>query len=73
MNPDEKPKDLGDHGRDHEGKGIADQVGGKIQEGVGKLTGDKAKEAQGKAQQAQGDLERKVGNAEQKVDDTLKS
>ncbi|MBA3823695.1 MAG: CsbD family protein [Ktedonobacterales bacterium] len=71
MNPNEQDKTLGDHGRDHEGKGIADQIGGKIQEGIGKLTGDKGKEAEGKGHQAQGSLERKAGDAEQKIDDVI--
>lgn len=65
-------KDLGDRGRQHEGKGMADQVSGKIQEGLGKLTGDREREAEGKAKQAKGDLERKAGNAEQKIDDAIK-
>lgn len=73
MDPTEEPKkDLGDRGREHEGKGIADQVTGKIQEGIGHLTGDKGTQAQGKAKQVQGDLERKGGNAEQKIDDVIK-
>jgi uncharacterized protein YjbJ (UPF0337 family) len=71
MNPNEEDKTLGDHGREHEGKGIADQIGGKVQEGIGKLTGDKSKEAEGKARQVQGDLERKAGTAEQKIDDVV--
>ncbi len=65
------PQDLGQQGREHEGKVIADQVTGKIQEGIGKLTGDKAKEAEGKARQTGGTIERKAGDAEQKIDDTL--
>jgi uncharacterized protein YjbJ (UPF0337 family) len=73
MNPNEEDKTLGAHGREHEGKGIGDQIGGKIEEGIGKLTGDKGKEAEGKARQVQGDLERKAGTAEQKIDDTLRS
>jgi uncharacterized protein YjbJ (UPF0337 family) len=69
---DQDRKDMGDHGREHEGKGMIDKVAGKVQEGVGKLTGDRSEEAKGKLRQGQGSLESAVGSAEQKLDDATK-
>ncbi len=71
LDGDEDRRDLGDRGREHEGKGMAKQVAGKVQEGVGKLTGDRSAEAEGKAKQARGKVERKAGSTEQKIDDAL--
>lgn len=45
-----------------------DKVGGKIQEGAGKLTGDKETEARGKTQADKADLKNKIEN----VKDTVK-
>jgi uncharacterized protein YjbJ (UPF0337 family) len=64
-------------GQDLQGKGLKDQVqgkakevAGKVQSGVGDLTGDestkmkgKAKEAEGKVQQTGGKVEDKIGGA----------
>ena len=45
--------------------GLKDKLAGKFKEVEGKLTGDKAREAQGKAQQAKGKVKGKI-NEEKK-------
>lgn len=52
-------------------KGIGQQVKGKIQEGVGKLTGDDDLEADGNLNQAGGRVREKLGETGRKVADAL--
>ena len=47
-----------------------DQVEGRVDEAIGKLTGNEKKELKGKAQKEYGDLKKR---GEEKVDDTLGS
>ena len=49
----------------------ADKVGGKIQEGAGKLTGDKETEARGKAEATKADLKDKLDDAKNSAKDTF--
>jgi len=42
-------------------KGSAEQVKGKIKEGIGKVTGDSKTEAEGKADQVKGKVQNTVG------------
>jgi uncharacterized protein YjbJ (UPF0337 family) len=75
MNPNNDPNtnnsDLGQQGLEHRGQGKMDQLGGKVQEGWGKLTGDKGDELQGKMKQGKGNLEEGAGKAESNLDDVL--
>ena len=50
-------------------KGAAKDIGGKIQEEVGKLTGSKEQEAKGLKHQAEGKLQTKVGDVKEAVSD----
>jgi uncharacterized protein YjbJ (UPF0337 family) len=49
--------------------GMANQAGGKIKEGFGKLVGDKKIETEGQAQQVKGKVESAVGGAKDAVRD----
>ena len=49
-------------------KGSATNVGGKVKEGAGKLTGDQKLKAEGKGDQAKGKVQNAVGS----IKDTLK-
>lgn len=49
-------------------EGSAKNVGGKIKEGVGKMTGDSKLQAEGKADQVEGKVQNAVGG----VKDTLR-
>lgn len=64
------------HGRTEMNKdqveGVGKQVKGKINEGVGKMTGDKAQEAKGDLQQAAGKVQKGVGDAREDLKDSVK-
>jgi len=64
-------RDLGQRGDENAAKGSMDKVAGKVQEGWGKLTGDKSTEAEGKMRQAGGSVREGVGNVERNVDDKV--
>lgn len=49
-------------------EGAAKNIGGKIKEGIGKLTGDEKLKAEGKADQVEGKIQNAVGG----VKDTLR-
>jgi uncharacterized protein YjbJ (UPF0337 family) len=49
-------------------EGSAKNVGGKLKEGVGKLTGDSKTEAEGKTDQAEGKVQNTIGG----IKDTLR-
>lgn len=68
MNDD---RDLGTHGDENAAKGGLGKLGGKLQEGAGKLTGNKDLETKGKMNQAKGGVQEGFGNAERKVNDAL--
>jgi uncharacterized protein YjbJ (UPF0337 family) len=61
-------KDLGTDGVENQVKGAAKEVGGKIQNAVGGLTGDTSQQLKGKAHEMEGKAQRKVGEGEVKVD-----
>ncbi len=48
-------------------EGAAKNIGGKIKEGFGKLTGDTKTQAEGKAQQAEGKVQNTVGGIKDTV------
>ena len=53
-------------------KGAKNQASGSVKETVGKVTGDKATEAEGKAQKVGGKVQREAGKAKDAVRETLK-
>jgi uncharacterized protein YjbJ (UPF0337 family) len=50
-------------------KGVANQVGGKVKEGVGKVIGNEQMEAEGIGQQIKGKVQQKVGETKEAVKD----
>lgn len=53
-------------------KGELKDLGGKIQEETGKLTGNRKQEAKGLQKQAAGKLQKGVGNLKEAVSDAVK-
>jgi uncharacterized protein YjbJ (UPF0337 family) len=53
--------------------GAANQVGGKIKEGVGKVIGNEQMQAEGKIQQVKGQAQQKVGEAKSAIKDAAES
>ena len=51
-------------------KGLANEAGGKIKQGVGNLTGSEKTHAEGSAQEAKGTAQKTVGDAKGAVKDT---
>jgi uncharacterized protein YjbJ (UPF0337 family) len=52
-------------------KGTAKDIGGKVQEKAGELTGSKKEQAKGLANQAEGKLQKGAGDAKENVKDAL--
>jgi uncharacterized protein YjbJ (UPF0337 family) len=52
-------------------EGSAKNIGGKIKEGFGKLTGDSKTEAEGKMDQAEGKVQNTVGGIKDSVRDAF--
>ncbi len=52
---------------DEHTKGAISKVQGKVEELLGTLTGDKAKQAHGKAKQVQGDTQKGLGDVQDAV------
>ncbi len=67
MEPEPR-NDLGVQGTQDTMKGKLDKMGGKVQEKVGELTGNRSMEAKGKAQQMKGGAQAGLGKTEQTVD-----
>ena len=53
-------------------KGIGKDVAGKVQETVGRMTGNKTQEAKGLVKQAEGKIQEKVGDAKETLKDAKK-
>ena len=53
-------------------EGSAKNIGGKIKEGFGKLTGDTKTEAEGKMDQTKGKVQNTVGGVKDTVKDALR-
>ncbi len=49
-------------------EGAAKQAGGKLKEGVGKLTGDEKLKAEGRVEQVEGKVQSAVGGAKDALD-----
>ncbi len=60
--------DLGTDGVENQAKGAAKEVGGKIRNAVGGLTGNTSEQLKGKAKEMEGKAQRKVGEAEGTID-----
>jgi uncharacterized protein YjbJ (UPF0337 family) len=54
-------------------KGAVKDIGGKVQEEVGKLTGNKDQEAKGLKNQVSGKVQRTIGDAKEAVKDAIDS
>ncbi len=52
-------------------EGKAENIGGKIKEGIGNLTGDRNLEAEGEADQAEGQTQETWGKFKRGVGDTI--
>ena len=50
-------------------KGAAKKMGGKVQEAVGKMTGNKTQEGKGLIKQAKGSTQKKVGDVKEVIKD----
>lgn len=50
-------------------KGVAKDIGGKVQAEVGKLVGSKEQQAKGLIKQAEGKVQQRVGNMKEVVKD----
>jgi uncharacterized protein YjbJ (UPF0337 family) len=60
--------DLGTDGLENQVKGGAKEVGGKVRNAVGGLTGDTSEQLKGKAKEMEGKAQRKVGEGEENLD-----
>lgn len=63
--------DLGTDGMENQVKGAAKEVGGKVRNAVGGLTGDTSEQLKGKAKEMEGKAQRKIGEAESDADRNL--
>ena len=53
-------------------EGSAKNLGGKVKEGIGKLTGDSKTRAEGKSDQVEGKIQNTVGGVKDAVKDAFK-
>lgn len=63
--------DLGSDGLENQIKGAGKELGGKLRNAVGGLTGDTSEQVHGKVDELKGKAQRKIGNAEQDADDEV--
>lgn len=59
-------------GEDNKAQGTMDELKGKAQEAMGKVTGDEEQEAKGKGTQAGGEIRQGVGNVQDAADNLTK-
>jgi uncharacterized protein YjbJ (UPF0337 family) len=52
--------------------GSAKNIGGKVKEGVGNVTGDSKMQTEGKADQAKGKIQNTIGGIKDSIKDALK-
>ena len=52
---------------DEHTKGAVTKAEGQVEEGIGKLTGDKEAQAHGKAKQVQGDAQKALGDVQDAI------
>ena len=60
--------DLGTDGVENQIKGAGKELGGKLRNAVGGLTGDTSEQLHGKAKELEGKAQRKLGEKEVKAD-----
>jgi len=60
--------DLGTDGLENQAKGAAKEVGGKLRNAAGGLTGDTSEQLKGKAKEMEGKAQRKIGETEEDID-----
>jgi len=60
--------DLGTDGLENQAKGAAKEVGGKLRNAGGGLTGDTSEQIKGKAREMEGKAQRKIGEKEVDAD-----
>ena len=60
--------DLGTDGLEHQAKGAAKEVQGKVRNAVGDLTDDTSEQLKGKAKEMEGKAQRNIGEAEENID-----
>ena len=53
-------------------KGVAKEISGKVQQGVGKLTGSKEQQGKGLIKEAEGKAEKSYGDAKEVLKDQIK-
>ncbi|HLZ21680.1 MAG TPA: CsbD family protein [Ktedonobacterales bacterium] len=63
--------DLGMQGDKNTAAGGMEKVKGKLQKGLGKLTGDRSMQAEGTGRETKGDIQQRIGNAERNADDLI--
>ena len=52
--------------------GLGDQVKGRVEQGVGGLTGDREKQAQGDVDEAKGKVQQEIGDLRDKASDAIR-
>jgi len=62
--------DLTRDGLKNKGKGVTDEVKGRVRNTVGGITGDSSEQIKGKAKDLEGNVQRKIGEAEEDADNT---
>ena len=60
--------DLGTDGLENQAKGAAKEVGGKLRNAAGGLTGDTSEQLKGKAKEMEGKAQRRIGEAQADLD-----
>ena len=60
--------DLGTDGLENQAKGAAKEVGGKLRNAAGGLTGDTSEQLKGKGKEMEGKAQRKIGESEEDID-----
>lgn len=71
MQQDNPGRDLREQGTENQVQGGMDQLGGRIQEGLGNLTGNDDAAREGEARQAKGGVQRGAGDLQNKAGDAL--
>ena len=61
--------DLNRDGVENQGKGLGNELKGKVRNAVGGLTGDTSEQLKGKGEELKGKTQRKIGEAETDLDD----
>ncbi len=71
-NADDAASEIGNWGTKQRVSGTGNQLGGKLKEGFGSLTGDRSTQGEGLVDQAVGTVKDTAGKAAHAVEDTVK-